>query len=497
MNSEKSKKFYITTAIPYVNDRPHLGHALEFVQADVLARYHRAQGDETLLLSGADENALKNVQAAERAGVPVRDFIQANADLFLDLARRLNINFDIFQRGSDTEHHYPSSQELWRRCAAAGDIYKKSYEGLYCLGCETFYTTDELTPEGECHEHPGRKLEMVAEENYFFRLSRYRDRIAGLIQADELKIIPETRKNEVLGFLRGPVEDISISRSNERARNWGVPVPDDDTQRMYVWFDALNIYQSGVGFGWDEKTYKKWWPADTHLIGKGILRFHAVYWPAFLLSAGLPLPRSVTVHGYITADGQKMSKTVGNVVDPFALIEKYGTDAVRYYLLREIPSSEDGDFSYEKFEARYNGDLANGIGNLVARVAALGEKISPVNLSDAYLEDPILPALKQASARHEKAIDAFHLNEALGVIGELVSVGDKYINDHKPWAIADEAALRRILGNAGQLIGAVSHLLAAFLPETARKINEQVGVGEKEITMKKGSHLFARLDAKS
>ena len=491
MDAEKSKKFYITTAIPYVNDRPHLGHALEFVQADVLARYWRASGKEVLLLSGADENALKNVQAAEKAGAPVRDFIESNARLFQELAERLGIRLDVFQRGSDAERHYPSSQELWRRCDAAGDIYKKSYEGLYCLGCEAFYASEELTPDGECREHPGRNLEIVSEENWFFRLSRYCEQIISLISSDDLQIVPASRRNEVLGFLRQPLEDISISRSNERARNWGVPVLGDDTQRMYVWFDALNIYQSGVGFGWDDAQYEKWWPADIHLIGKGIIRFHAVYWPAFLLSAKLPLPKSIFVHGYITVDGQKMSKTLGNVIDPFVLIEKYGVDAVRYYLLREIPSGEDGDFSIKKFEDRYNGDLANGIGNLVARVAALGESVSPVSV---HTDEKIRKEIARCRAVHIKGITEFRLNETLAGIWEMIGVADKYINDEKPWTLkTDDAAFRRVIGNAAMIVDVIAELLVPFLPETAAKIREQINVGERDITIKKGENLFPRL----
>ena len=495
MDAQKDKKkFYITTAIPYVNDRPHMGHALEFVQADVLARYHRARGEEVRVLSGADENALKNVQAAERAGIPVRDFIEANARLFADLALRLNVHFDVFQRGSDTAHHYPSSQELWKRCAAAGDIYKKSYAGLYCLGCEAFYTPEELTPDGECREHPGRKLEVVSEENYFFRLSRYRDQLTELITSDAIRIVPATRKNEVLGFLASPLEDISISRSNERARNWGVPVPRDESQKMYVWFDALNIYQSGVGFGWDDAQYQKWWPADMHLIGKGIIRFHGVYWPAFLLSAKLPLPKSIVVHGYITVDGKKMSKTVGNVIDPFALIEKYGADAVRYYLLREIPSGEDGDFSIKKFEDRYNGDLANGIGNLVARVAKLGEKISPIRFGSADTNTAIREQLDFIHTSYEATIEEFDLNIALGNLWTLIGVADKYINDQRPWIVrSDIEALGLVIGNAAIIIDSIAQFIAPFLPDTAAKIREQISVAEGKIVIKRGPHLFPRL----
>ena len=485
------EKFYITTAIPYVNAKPHIGHALEFVQTDVVARYHRLQGKETVLLSGSDDNALKNVQAAEAAGMEVQRFIDTNAALFVELAQRLNVQVDIFQKGSDRVHHYPSSQKLWELCVAAGDIYKKSYEGLYCLGCEAFYTSDELNEQGECFEHPGRKLELVSEENCFFRLSKYQDALIELISSDTLTILPKSRKNEILSFLKQPLQDISISRSNARAKNWGVPVPGDDTQRMYVWFDALNIYQSGVGFGWDDQQYQKWWPADVHVIGKGITRFHAVYWPAFLLSAKLSLPKALYVHGYITVDGQKMSKTLGNVIDPFEVIEKYGADPVRYYLLREISSGEDGDFSYEKFEARYNGDLANGLGNLVARVVALEEKaglsFSADSLKLEYDEQwELSNDLFGVRERYRKHIDAFRLNEALGDIWEEIGVIDKWINDQKPWTKDAETLKVFVTKTATHALGEVAYLLEPFLPGTAQKIREQIIVGKKQ-------NLFPRL----
>ncbi|KKS19007.1 MAG: Methionyl-tRNA synthetase protein, partial [Candidatus Roizmanbacteria bacterium GW2011_GWC2_41_7] len=278
-----NKKFYITTAIPYVNAAPHIGHALEFIQGDAIARYHQLIGEEVLFLTGSDENALKNVQAAEKAGKPVQDFVNEYADRFEELLKKLNVRVDIFQRGSSQKTHFVSSQKLWELCNKNGDVYQKEYTGLYCVGCETFYEPSELDENGECLEHPGKKLEEVSETNYFFKLSKYQERLIELISSDTLKIVPETRKNEMLSFLKQPLKDISISRSNERTKSWGVPVPGDDLQRMYVWFDALNIYQSGIGFGWDDEKYKEWWPADVHIIGKGIARFHAIYWPAFLI----------------------------------------------------------------------------------------------------------------------------------------------------------------------------------------------------------------------
>ncbi|HVZ11615.1 MAG TPA: methionine--tRNA ligase, partial [Patescibacteria group bacterium] len=426
-------KFYITTAIPYVNAAPHVGHALEFVQADVIRRYRKLMGDETLLLSGGDENALKNVQAAEAAGIPVQEFVDKNAELFNVLAKNLEIDFDVFQKGSTTDH-FKSSQKLWELCEKSGDIYKKEYKGLYCVGCELFYEPEELNEKGECFEHPGKKLEEVSEENYFFKLSKYENQIKKLIENDELKITPTSRKNEVLGFLKQGLKDISISRSNKRAKNWGVPVPGDDTQRMYVWFDALNIYQSGIGFALDEKNYKKWWPADVHVIGKGIIKFHAVYWPAFLISAGLELPKSLFVHGYFTVDGQKMSKSIGNVVDPNKLINKYGADAIRYYFLREIPSTADGDFSEKRLREVYNADLANGLGNLVARVAKLAEK-NGIETKEKIKE--LEPHLKLL-------LDEYDFAEALQFIWGIISIVDHEINKSKPWELTGDEAKKVI-----------------------------------------------------
>ena len=475
-------KFYITTAIPYVNAKPHIGHILDFVQADVVARSHRQKGEEVLLLSGSDENALKNVQAAEQAGVPIQQFIDENAELFRKLAEALGVQFDVFQKGSNPKHH-ESSQKLWELCNKAGDIYKKSYEGLYCVGCETFYSPNELTENLECKEHPGKKLETVSEENYFFKLSKYQDVLVQLIEKDELKVIPVSKKNEVLAFLKQPLQDISISRSNERAKNWGVPAPGDDSQRMYVWFDALNIYQSGIGFGFDEQTYKKWWPADVHVIGKGITRFHAIYWPAFLLSAGLSLPKTIFVHGYITVDGQKMSKSLGNVIDPFELVEKYGTDAVRYFFLREIPSTEDGDFSYEKFETRYNADLAGGLGNLVARVLTMAEK-AELKTPDEFYGKDFKELLSKKEQEVSELLGDFQFSQALERIWEVIQFCDRYIEKKRPWEESERQ--KEVIGD---LLLAVSHiveLLQPFLPETSKKIIQQLEQG-------KGESLFPRL----
>jgi len=368
----QKNRFYVTTAIPYVNAAPHIGFALEIVQADAIARYHRLIGDDTFFLTGTDENALKNVQSAEKAGVPVKKFVDRNSQRFEDLKGALNLSFDDFIRTTE-ERHVKGAQKLWQACDP-DDIYKKGYRGLYCIGCEQFYTEKELV-EGKCPEH-GTVPETVEEENYFFKLSGYQEQLIKLIESDELKIIPATRKNEVLSFIKGGLEDFSISRSNKRAKGWGVPVPGDESQVAFVWFDALSNYINALGYANDGEKFKKYWlenPNRTHVIGKGIIRFHAVYWPAMLLSAGISLPTEIFVHGYLTVDGQKISKSLGNVIDPFALVEKYGTDPVRYYLLAKFSPFEDGDFSEAKLKETYNSDLANGLGNLVSRVAKLAE----------------------------------------------------------------------------------------------------------------------------
>jgi methionyl-tRNA synthetase len=445
-------RFYITTAIPYVNAKPHVGHALEFIQADVITRFNKLKGNDTSLLSGSDENALKNVQAAEKENITPLQLVDKNSRLFENLLKRLNIKYDIFQRGSDPQHH-KSSQRLWKDCQK--DIYKKTYSGMYCVGCEQFYETHELNDKAECLEHPGKKLDKVSEENYFFRLSKYQDKLIQTIQSDEYKITPLVRKNEMLSFLKEPLRDISISRSNERAKNWGVAVPDDDSQRMYVWFDALNIYRSGV-------EDKDLWPADLHVIGKGILRFHAVYWPAFLLSAGLELPKELFVHEYITVNGQKMSKTIGNVLDPIPLIEKYGVDALRYYMLSKISPFSDGDFSEEKFKEVYNADLANGLGNLVARVAKLCEKV------DLHLQfEP------KISEEYKNNLKNFKFNEVLEDIWIEIKKLDQQINTKEPWKITDKEKLKQVLSDSVKEILSIANELTSFLPETAEKIERQ------------------------
>lgn len=474
------KKFYISTALPYVNAVPHLGHALELTQADVVARYHRLLGEDVFFLSGVDENALKNVRAAMEAKMEIKDFIDKNTLKFIRLKEKnvLNLSFDDFIRTTESRHK-KGVQKLWQACEK--DIYKKKYKGLYCVGCEEFYKESELE-NGLCPEHKV-KPDLIEEENYFFKLSEYQKQLEKIIENEEVKIIPETRKNEVLSFIKSGLKDFCISRSAERAHGWGVEIPGDPTQYSWVWFDALSNYINALGYAENNKKFQEWWQENEnkiHVIGKGIIRFHAVYWIAMLLSAKISLPKIIFVHGYITSNGQKMSKSLGNVVDPFELIKKYGTDAVRYFLLREIPSTEDGDFTEEKFIERYNADLAGGIGNLVARVITMAKDSAPVG--NRPKGDNFQTAIGKIQENYKKALDGFKFNEALISVWDLISFCDKIVNEEKPWEGGKESVIEDLLIT----ISEIANLIKPFLPETSEKILEQ-------LKNKKSQPIFPRI----
>ncbi len=475
-------KFYLTTAIPYVNAAPHIGHALEFVQTDAIARYHAAKGMDVALVTGSDENSLKNVHAAEAKGITPAQLCEQNAEIFKTMADKIGLSYTSFQRTSMKDSHWPGVNKLWELCAKSGDVYKKKYRGLYCVGCECFYEESEL-PEGVCPEHK-KKPEVVEEENYFFRLSKYQAQLEELVASDKIKILPQTRKNEVLSFIRSGLQDFSISRSVNRAKGWGVPVPGDESQIQYVWFDALSTYITGIGYGTDEQKFKRYWPADAHVIGKGILRFHAVYWPAMLLSAGLAPPKSVFVHGYITAEGQKMSKSLGNIVDPLMLIDKYGQDVVRYYLLREVPTFDDGDFSEKLLIEKNDSELVANMGNLVNRAMVFLANNFDSIVPSAELGEADKAFLIEQEARHGKItalLEEMKLKEAMDATMAFSDAANKYFQDSAPWKSIKEGKEKAapslyVLANQVKDLGI---LLSFSMPSASDGIFSQLGIGKK------------------
>ncbi len=477
-------RFYITTAIPYVNASPHVGFAMELIQADVVARYWRAKlGDDVYALRGTDENSLKNVRAAEEAGEDVEKFVAKHAEEYRGLQELLDLSYDDFIRTRE-DRHIKGSQKLWSSCKPE-DIYKKKYKGLYCVGCEVFYTEKEV-PDGICPEHK-KPLEEVEEENYFFKLSNYQDQLEKLIESDEIKIIPKSRKNETLSFIRGGLEDFSISRSQERAKHWGVNVPEDDSQVMYVWFDALSNYITALDYANGGKLYKKFWAENenrVHVIGKGILRFHAIYWPAMLLSAGVRVPSEIFVHDYITVEGEKMSKSLGNVIGPKELVDEFGSDAVRYYFLREIPSRGDGDYSKLRMEERYS-ELANQLGNLVSRVATMAVKNFKGKLDD----------VDRDWSKEEKELKGFikeyDFKRYVDRVFDVVSEANEIIDKKAPFKLVkeDEAAAKQVLSGLADMIRFVGKSLEPIIPNTSEEILRRYG---KVIEV--GESLFPRRD---
>jgi methionyl-tRNA synthetase len=480
-----TKPFFISTSIPYVNANPHIGHTLEFVQADVIARLQRQNGRDVYFLSGTDDNALKNVQAAENAGEYVKEWVDRHAEAFEKLTDEsvLNLSNDDFIKTSSDPRHTPGAQKLWKSCKRA-DIFKKKYSGLYCVGCEEFKTEKELI-NGECPEHPGQKPEIVEEENYFFRLSNYQDKLRELIDSDKFKITPESRKNEMLSFIDGGLKDFSISRSRERARGWGVPVPGDDSQIMYVWFDALSNYITALGYADDGENYNKYWnSADAevvHIIGKGINRFHTIYWPAMLLSAGVRLPTEVFVHGYITVDGQKISKSLGNVIDPVDIAKRYGVDVLRYFLLRHVHPFEDSDYTEDKFKEVYNANLANGLGNLVSRILKMSEEHLDINPSGDSRIDV-----------HEflDFYNNFEFQHLTDAIWAKIGLTDEKIAQTEPFKLikSDPDKAISIIRELVMDLSIIANLLAPLLPATSEKIKAAIKENRKPDT------LFPRLE---
>jgi methionyl-tRNA synthetase len=463
-------KFYITTSIPYVNGEPHLGHAMEFVQGDALARYLRARDVEVLFSTGVDEHGAKNLEKAAQNNLEPQAFVDNMSQHFVELCKRLNISNDRFIRTTNPAHK-EAVKYLWQQMAAKGDIYKGTYKGYYDVGEEEFVTETEARKNKGISPHNGRPYEVLQEENYFFKLSKYADSVRQLIESNQYLVVPENYKNEILSLLKQGVQDISFSRPKEKLP-WGVEVPGDPNHVMYVWPDALGNYITLLGYpgGAD---FTKFWPADVHIIGKNIIRFHAIIWPAMLMSLGLALPKRLYVHGFITVDGKKMGKSLGNAIAPDEIIQKYGTDAFRYFFLRHIPSYQDGDFSWERMEAAYNDELADQLGNAVSRTAAMITQFQKGVVGE-------IPAAGHDFTQYEESMESFRFDRALDEVWEQIKGLNQYIEETKPWALAklkDEEHLREVLATTTSNLLEIAQLLVPFMPDTAAKIQGVFGTG--------------------
>ncbi len=479
----RKKPFYVSTPIYYVNDKPHLGHAYTTVACDAKARFHRLLGEPTRFLTGTDEHGQKLERAAREAGMAPQAFCDMNSAKFRALWEKLDISYDDYIRTTE-ERHVRGVQELWRRVEAAGDIYLGSYAGWYAVRDEAFYTESELAdgPEGAKLAPTGAEVEWVEEPSYFFRLSKFQEPLLEHYEKNPLFIRPGSRRNEVMRFVRGGLKDLSLSRTSFR---WGIPVPGDEKHVIYVWFDALSNYLTAPGF--DENGIREGspWPTDQHFIGKDILRFHAVYWPAFLLSAGVPLPRQVYSHGWWTVEGQKMSKSLGNAVDPHWLIEEYGVDAIRYFLLREIPFGLDGDFSHAALIDRINSDLANDLGNLLHRTLNMVKRYRSGRLrrseaGEGDAERAFCAFVAEAARKYERGMSAAHFQNGLRAAWGVISFANKYIDASAPWKLAkegrDEARLDAVLWHTVAAIRVVAAMISPVMPGSARRMAAQLGL---------------------
>jgi methionyl-tRNA synthetase len=474
------EKFYITTAISYPNGAPHIGHAYEVVAADAIARFKRVDGYDVFFMTGTDEHGLKVQQTAQRNGVTPKEFVDNLAAQFRAMADRLNCSYDRFIRTTDPDH-LPSTHELWRRMERNGDIYLSKYEGWYSVRDEAYYDEAELTkqPDGSWRAPTGTPVEWIEEESYFFRLSAYQDRLLAHYQANPGFIAPETRRNEITSFVRSGLKDLSISRTTF---NWGLPVPGDPKHVMYVWVDALNNYVTGAGFPDENDPRWRNWPADVHIIGKDIVRFHTVYWPAFLMSAGLPLPKRVFGHGFLFNKGEKMSKSVGNVIDPFTLAESYGVDQLRYFFLREVPFGQDGNYSHEAIVNRINADLANDLGNLAQRSLSMiakncgGAVPNPGAFTQA--DRDILGLADALPGKGRAALEAFALHTALAEIWAVVAEANRYFASQEPWVLRkqDPERMGTVLYVTAEVLRAVAIMAQPFVPQAAGKLLDLLAV---------------------
>jgi methionyl-tRNA synthetase len=463
-------KYYLTTPIYYVNARPHLGHAYTTIVGDALARWHRLLGDDVHFLTGTDEHGLKIQQAADAAGTSPQEFTDSIAPLFQQAWERLNISNDDFIRTTEARHR-AGVEKLLQACFDAGDIELDTYKGLYCVACEAYFTEDDLD-KGNCPIHK-RPVEHVEEENYFFRLSRFEQRLIDWYSSHPGAVVPEHRVNEVLGFIKQGLQDFSVSR---KTLTWGIPLPFDTSHVAYVWFDALANYITAIGYGTDDAMFNKWWPVNHHLIGKDIIRFHNVYWPAMLMSAGIEPPQGWAVGGWLLVGGEKMSKTSGNVVNPLDLVDEIGVDGFRYYVLSDTSYGNDGDFTYEGLISRYNSDLANNLGNLAARVATVvGKKCDGTGTAPSSTS-PLAPLAAQAV---EETIAHWNLvqpSRALEATWQLIRATNAHLENNEPWKSEPGAHVDNIMGDALEALRIVTILAFPAMPDTAREIWRRIGM---------------------
>ena len=462
--------YYLTTPIYYVNARPHLGHAYTTIVGDALARWHRLLGDDVHFLTGTDEHGLKIQQAADAAGMTPQEFTDSIAPLFEEAWKRLNISHDDFIRTTEARH-YAGVQKLLQACLNAGDIELDTYSGLYCVPCEAYFTPEDLDGNN-CPIHK-RPVEHVVEENYFFRLSRFEQRLLDFYAEHPHAVVPEHRVNEVIGFIKQGLQDFSISR---KTLKWGIPLPFDSSHVAYVWFDALANYITAIGYGTDDEMFNKWWPVNHHLIGKDIVRFHNVYWPAMLMSAGIEVPKGWAVGGWLLVGGEKMSKTQGNVVNPLDLVDEIGVDGFRYYVLADTIYGNDGDFTYEGLISRYNSDLANNLGNLAARIATVVEKKCGGLGTAPSPNSALAPIAQQCVNETSQHWEQVQPSRALEATWQLIRATNAHLENHEPWKSEPGPEVDAVMGDALEALRIVTILAFPAMPDTAREIWRRIGM---------------------